>query len=446
MCAIFGVIGVDDAGRVAVSALGTVQHRGQSAAGVSTIDKGRLYTHKGAGLVAEVFNKKLDLDRALPGNAAIGQVRYPTTGEEDLEENFQPLVDRGRKTAVAHNGNLINFLERRAALMADGATFNGTSDTELFLPELARTNPTEAWTDRLSQVFARVHGAYSLLLLTENGLTAAVDPYNFRPLCYGRYRGGYVFASETVALDYLGATDVRHIDGGEIVEVTHDGTLTTTRFADAPVRRRCRFEEIYFARPSSATFGEPTSPKRRHLGRLLAERFPIEGQNVVVCPVPDSGRAVAHAYAHTLALPIVIGLDKNRYGGRTFIVPGQGARELAVRMKFNVDAEEVRGKVVVLIDDSLVRGTTMMELVHLMFAAGALEVHVLIGSEPVTHPCHYGIDTPKREHLIAAALSIEEIRARIQATSLNYLAPEDLDQVFDPALWCNACFNGVSPT
>lgn len=440
-CGVVGIAAVDGAAELASLALHALQHRGQESAGITVADGHRLLTHKRMGLVADVFDE--NTTRTLTGTYAIGHVRYSTSGASHLL-NAQPLQAASHRGSVslAHNGNLVNAHELRREMELQGSIFSTTSDTEVILHLLAR-HPGEAVEEALREILPRVKGAYSLVALTRDRLIAVRDPYGFRPLCLGRYRDSYVVASESCAFDIIGARYLRDIEPGEMV-VLGDGELSSRRLAVTAPERRCVFEHVYFSRPDSIVFGQHVESARRRCGEILGREAPAEAD--LVCAVPDSSNTAALGYARATGLPYELALIRNHYVGRTFISPAQKVRDMSVRIKFNPVGEVVAGKRVVMIDDSIVRGTTMRKLVKLMRAAGAAEVHLRIASPPVTNPCYYGIDTPVRNELIASSHSVDEIRTYLRVDSLAYLSREGLlEAVADQGNHCDACFTGNYP-
>lgn len=440
-CGVVGIAAVEGASELASLALHALQHRGQESAGITVADGHRLLTHKRMGLVAEVFDE--GTTRALSGNWAIGHVRYSTAGGSNLL-NAQPLQVASHRGTVslAHNGNLVNAHELRREMELQGSIFSTTSDTEVILHLLAR-HPGAQVEDALLDVLPRVKGAYSLVALTRDRLIAARDPYGFRPLCLGRYRDSYVVASESCAFDIIGARYLRDIAPGEMV-VLGDGELSSRQLPVKARERRCIFEHVYFSRPDSIVFGQNVESARRRSGEILGREAPADAD--LVCAVPDSSNTAALGYSRVTGIPFELALIRNHYVGRTFISPAQKVRDMSVRIKFNPVAEVVAGRRVVMIDDSIVRGTTMRKLVKLMRSAGAAEVHLRIASPPVTNPCYYGIDTPVRNELIAASHSVEEIRTYLRVDSLAYLSLAGLlEAAGDQDNHCDACFTGNYP-
>jgi len=440
-CGVVGVAGCRGAGELATLALHALQHRGQESAGVSTADGHVVRTHRAMGLVADTFDE--ELVRSLDGMFSIGHVRYSTTGSS-LLLNAQPLqVTCHRGTvAVAHNGNLVNAHLLRRRMEQDGSIFSTTSDTEVFLHLIARSRAT-TFAEAVLDALTEVEGAYSLLVLTRDRLIAARDPYGFRPLCLGRYGNHHVIASESCAFDIMGGTYLRDIEPGEMVVLDGNG-LASHRFAPARIVRQCVFEHIYFSRPDSTVFGASVDLIRRDCGRLLGQESPANAD--FVSAVPDSSNTAALGYAHATGLPFELALIRNHYVGRTFISPAQKVRDMSVRIKFNPVRQLVAGKRIVLVDDSIVRGTTMRKLVKLIRAAGAAEIHLRIASPPITHPCYYGIDTPVRNELIASSHTVEEIATYLRVDSLRFLSLEGLLRATgQPQRYCSACFTGEYP-
>lgn len=436
-CGVFGIAGHPEAARMTYLGLYALQHRGQESAGILSSDGTRLYCEKGMGYVAEVFNDQ-NLSGLL-GDAAIGHVRYSTTGES-LLANAQPILSESRRGPIAlgHNGNLVNAAQLRQQLEKEGAIFQSTTDTEVILHLLARS-PLENLTDALHSVLATVQGAYSLLLQTRRQIYAIRDPFGVRPLCLGRLNGAWVIASETCAFDLIGAHYVRDVGPGEILRI--EGERAESSFLPPTPRHAfCIFEHVYFSRPDSKVFGRSVNQSRYLMGRRLAREAPVQADLVV--PVPDSGLTAALGYADESKISFKFGLIRNHYVGRTFIEPKKSIRHFGVKVKLNPVKELLDGRRVVLIDDSIVRGTTSRKIVELVRAAGAREVHLRISSPPTISPCYYGIDTPTREELIAANKSVEETRDFTGADSLAYLSMEGMKAaVFDQQNFCSACFD-----
>ncbi|HYZ89215.1 MAG TPA: amidophosphoribosyltransferase [Myxococcales bacterium] len=439
-CGVFGVFGHPEAANLTYLGIHALQHRGQESAGIAALDGGKIQVHKAMGLVADIFGAET-LAR-LPGDAAIGHTRYSTAGQSRIE-NAQPFVSSGAAgpIAVAHNGNLVNAEEIRAELEAQGAIFTGSSDTELLLHLIARERaPTPV--ERIQRALQHVRGAYSLLLLTGDSIVAVRDPLGFRPLVLGKLRGGApVVASETCAFDLIEAQMVREVEPGEMIVADHSGVRTVQKI---PPQRsgKCIFELIYFARPDSQVFGRSVYRTRKELGRRLAIEQPADAD--VVVPVPDSGVAAALGYSEQSGIPYDMGLIRSHYVGRTFIEPSQSIRHFGVKLKLNPVQHVVKGKRVVIVDDSIVRGTTSRKIVKMVRDAGAKEVHVRISAPPTKWPCYYGIDTPVRKELIAATHTVDEIAKYITADSLGYLSEKGMHEAVraEPRTFCDACFTG----
>jgi amidophosphoribosyltransferase len=437
-CGIVGLYGIQGAAPLAALGLHALQHRGQESAGIVTSHEGRLFCHKGMGLVSAVFSP---LVSPLPGDVAIGHVRYSTAGGSSLS-NAQPLVGRylGGEVAIAHNGTLAASAALSASLVRRGALFQTTTDTELFLHLLAQEQATGE--GAVATVLAHAGPAFALVLLFPDRMIAARDPWGFRPLVLGRLGKGYAVASETCAFDQMGAVYEREVRPGEMI-ICDDGGCRSRRFGDSGgVLSRCLLEHIYFARPDSVVFGATPHVVRWQSGVVLAGEQPVEADLVVA--IPDSGISAAMGYASALGLPMERGLIRNHYVGRSFIAPGPEARAMAVRMKHNVVREVVRGRRVVLVDDSLIRGTTTATLSRDLRDAGAVEVHLRIACPPTRHPCLYGVDFPRREELLAHRYSIQEIQDRLNMDSLGYLSLEGLAGIFgeEKGSFCTACWTG----
>jgi amidophosphoribosyltransferase len=441
-CGVFGIFGHFEAAHLTYLGLHGLQHRGQESAGIVSSDGTRLFAERGMGHVGKVFFKS-NLDR-LAGTMAIGHVRYSTAGESKLV-NAQPLrIESGRgEMAIAHNGNLVNAARVRGDLERVGSIFQTTSDTEVILHLIARSsreNLEEAIVDALKQV----EGAYSLVFLFPGKMIAVRDPRGFRPLSLGRLGSATLITSESCALDLIDAEFVRDLQPGEMMVVTEDGIASYHPFPPAKPAP-CIFEYIYFARPDSLLYGRSVNVVRKALGVELAREQPAPADLVV--PVPDSGLSAALGYARESGIPFEFGLVRNHYVGRTFIEPRQSIRHFGVKLKLNTVRNLIAGKRVVLVDDSIVRGTTSRKIVAMVRAAGALEIHVRISCPPTTGPCHYGIDTPRRSELIASSHTVEEIRKFIQADSLGYLSRDGMYRAVGDlqAELCDACFTGNYP-
>ena len=443
-CGVAGVFGHLEAAKLAYLGLYALQHRGQESAGIVSSDGVDLHLEKGMGLVQEVFQPQI-LAR-LPGTAAVGHTRYSTAGDTSLM-NAQPIVidcNKG-KLALAHNGNLTNAAKLRRNLEHRGSIFQTTSDTEVIVHLVARSsahNLEGALGDALNQV----EGAYSLLVLTRDELFAIRDPRGFRPLCLGRLGDSWLVASETTAFDLIDAQYVREIEPGELVRISRAG-VESLHFAPQKQHQFCVFEHVYFSRPDSVVFGRAVQTSREELGRQLAREAGVDADLVV--PVPDSGVTAAVGYAAESGIPFRFALIRNHYVGRTFIEPSQKVRDFGVRLKLNPVRSLLEGKRVVLIDDSIVRGTTSRKIVRMIRNAGAKEVHMRISCPPTISPCYYGVDTPSRKQLIAANKSVEEIREYIGADSLAYLSLEGLKKACgegEKISYCSACYTGKYPT
>jgi len=442
MCGIFGIEGHDDAANHVYLGLYALQHRGQESAGIVSFDGRRMLVERGMGHVAEVFPAKV-LDR-LPGRRAIGHTRYSTSGSSVLA-NAQPIVVRTSmgSIAIVHNGNLTNAKAIRQKLESEGSIFQTTSDTEVILHLVAR-NPRPDIVDSVLVALGEIEGAFSLLVVTENAIVAARDPHGFRPLAMGKLGAATCFASESCAFDLLGASFVRELDPGEVV-VVHGSAIQSYRLVEPNRPKRCIFEHVYFARPDSVVFGDPVGEVRIRLGAQLAREAPAVAD--IVVPVPDSGLFAAQGYSRESGLPFEFGMTRNHYVGRTFIEPRQSIRNFGVKVKLNPVRSLIRDKRIVLIDDSIVRGTTSRKIVRMMREAGAAEVHLRISSPPTAWPCYYGIDTPRRRELIAASHSLEEIRSYVEADSMAYLSVDGLlaSVSGERASYCTACWTGDYP-
>jgi amidophosphoribosyltransferase len=445
MCGICGIAGIDHAAQLTYLGLYALQHRGQESAGIAAVDRdGEMHAHRGMGLVQEVFSP--DVLSALTGDVAIGHTRYSTTGSSVLA-NAQPGMVKYHSgpLALAHNGNLINARALRDDLVRKGSIFQSSSDSEVIVHLIARSEAREP-EDQILDALERVEGAYSLLLTIGRTMYLIVDPRGFRPLALGELKGGYVAASETCALDILGAKLVREMGPGEWLKI-EDGRVVDLPPLPARPSRRCIFELIYFSRPDSTVFGHSVDRVRRALGHQLAREQPAPGADCVFS-VPDSANAMALGFAEQSGLKLEHGLIRNHYVGRTFINPGQAARDLKVRIKFNPVKDVIAGKSVVVVDDSLVRGTTSKSLVRMIRQAGARAVHFRLASPPITGPCYYGIDTPTREELIAATEDLDSIRRHLEVDTLGYLSIAGMHRAVssDPDRFCDACFSGHYPT
>jgi amidophosphoribosyltransferase len=447
-CGVVAIYGHPEASKLAYLGLYALQHRGQESAGICTSDGSHIHTKKDMGHVADIFtNSAL---AALPGELAIGHTRYSTTGDTVLlnAQPFSVICNKG-SIAVAHNGNITNAGELRSALQRRGAIFQASSDTEVILHLIAHSSE-RTFAGALRDALLQLEGAFSLVFLAEDRIIVARDPHGFRPLAVGEMesQGGrkcYAFASETCAFDLIGATYLHDVEPGEMVIVGPEG-ITRERYAPMQALAQCAFEHVYFARPDSMVFGRAVAESREQLGRLLAREAPADAD--IVVPVPDSGVAAALGYAAESGLPYRQALIRNHYVGRTFIEPSQAIRDFGVKLKLNAVRHVLKGQRVVLVDDSIVRGTTSRKIVRMVRAAGASEVHLRISCPPTISPCFYGVDTPTRGELIASNHSIEEIRRFVEADSLGYLSLGSLRKAVgdERGEYCYACYTGDYPT
>ncbi len=446
-CGVFGIFGHPEAANLTYLGLYALQHRGQESCGIVASDGCRMKSHLGMGLVADVF-KSDDIFEGLPGKSAIGHVRYSTAGGNGLQ-NCQPIMvnySRG-SIAVAHNGNLVNAQEIRNALEQTGSIFSTTADTETIIHLIARTQ-SDSLVERISESLNQIRGAYSLVFLTETRMVAVRDPNGFRPLSLGKVDGAIVVASESCAFDLIEAEYIREVEPGEMIVVDKDGMKSYFPFSKEIQPTPCIFEYIYFARPDSRIYDRMVYPVRKEFGRELARQFPVDAD--LVMAVPDSGVPAAMGYAEESGLPFELGLIRNHYVGRTFIEPQQSIRHFGVKLKLNPVREIIQGKRVVVVDDSIVRGTTSRKIVKMIRNAGAKEVHVRISSPPTSFPCFYGIDTPSRKELISASHTVDEIARYITADSLCYLENEGMHRAVqrfgaEKVSFCDACFSGKYP-
>jgi amidophosphoribosyltransferase len=450
-CGVMAVHNHAEASTLAYLGLHQLQHRGQESAGIVSSDGGRMHVHKAMGLVADIFTEEV-LGK-LPGNLAIGHTRYSTTGDSAVL-NAQPIMVDCNKglIALAHNGNLVNAWEIRGRLEAQGSIFQTTSDTEVIVHLIAQSKE-HTLPEAVCDALRRIEGAFSLVLMTRDRIFAVRDPRGFRPLSMGRIRNGagserdtIVFASETCAFDLIGAVYERDVKPGEMVVVGPEG-ISSRFFAAEMKQSSCIFEHVYFSRPDSVVFGRAVQASREALGRQLAKESPVEAD--IVVPVPDSGVTAALGYAAESGLPFRFGLIRNHYVGRTFIEPEQRVRDFGVKLKLNPVRSLLAGKRVVLIDDSIVRGTTSRKIVRMVRDSGATEVHVRISCPPTISPCYYGVDTPEKSQLIAANKSVDEIRDYIGADSLAYLSLQGLREACaegEKTTYCTSCYTGIYPT
>jgi amidophosphoribosyltransferase len=440
-CGVFGIYGHPDAANLTYLGLYSLQHRGQESAGIVSSDGKQLYGQKAMGLVADIFVE--ERIKKLPGYAAIGHNRYSTTGES-IAVNIQPiLVNFALGTlAIAHNGNLVNAGILKDELEAYGSIFQSTMDSEVIIHLIAQSRMATMH-ERIIDALGHVHGSYSLLLITENELVAVRDPNGFRPLSLAELDGAYVVASETCAFDLIEATYIREIAPGEMVVINSKGIHSSFPFKKAEPSH-CIFEFIYFARPDSMVFGQNVYTIRKEFGRQLARETNVAAD--VVIPVPDSGVPAALGYAEEAGIPFDTGLIRNHYVGRTFIEPRQSIRHFGVKIKLNPVRDAIKGKRVVVVDDSIVRGTTSKKIIKMIRNAGATEIHMRISSPPTSYPCFYGIDTPTRQELIASSHSIEEIRKYITADTIGYISMDGIQKVVPYRMnYCAACFDGAYP-
>jgi amidophosphoribosyltransferase len=450
-CGVFGVYGADTASAMVALGLHALQHRGQEAAGITSWDGEEFHTHRAMGHVAGNFDKD-DIIRQLAGHVACGHVRYSTTGETALR-NVQPLYAElsSGGFAVAHNGNISNAMNLRKRLVRDGAIFQSTSDTEVIIHLVAKSR-YRTLLDRFIDALKQVEGAYSLICLTPEGMIACRDPLGIRPLVMGRLGDAIIFASETVAFDVVGAEYIRQVEPGELIVVTHGCEIRSHRpFGDAAQARPCIFEHVYFARPDSIVDGNSVYSVRKGIGAQLAIESPVDADLVI--PVPDSGVPAAIGYAQESGIPFELGIIRSHYIGRTFIQPGDKVRHLGVKLKHNANRALIDGKRIVLIDDSIVRGTTSLKIVQMMREAGAKEVHMRIASPPTRHSCFYGVDTPERAKLLAHKMDVSQMCSFIHADSLAFVSIDGLYRAIGESRregnqpqYCDACFTGDYPT
>ena len=441
MCSVIGIFNVPEASKYAYFGLFSLQHRGQEAAGIASSDGQKIHIAKGRGLVTQVFDEnKLS---KLTGKSAVGHTRYSTAGEDSVLD-AQPIFARYDlgQIAVVHNGNLTNAKRVRKELIKEGAIFQTFMDTENLIHLIARSHKEHLY-DRIIEALHQVEGAYSFIFLSRKKMFAVRDPHGFRPLSMARLGDGWVVASETCAFDLIGAEYVRDIKPGELV-VFEEGKEPRSIQVFAPKPHKCIFEYIYFARPDSNIFGKNVYKLRKAMGRELAKEYPVEADMVI--PVPDSGVAAAIGYAEESGIPFDLGIIRNHYVGRTFIEPTQEIRDLKVKMKLNPIKNVIKGKRLIVIDDSIVRGTTSKKIVNILKEFGAKEVHMRISAPPTTGPCYYGVDTPTKEELISSRMSVEETRKYIGADTLAYLSIEGLlRSVGNDLSYCMACFDGNYP-
>jgi len=441
-CGVFGVINVENASEVLYYGLHALQHRGQEGAGIISVDDSQFYRIRGQGLVTEVFNEQNM--QTLKGSAAIGHVRYSTSGGS-LLENVQPFLFRHSTGdfALCHNGNLVNSHHLRSALEREGSIFQTTSDSEIFA-HLIKKDHQKNRLEAIKEALNKIEGAFAFLALTKDKLYIMRDKNSLRPLSLGKLNGGYVVSSETCALDIVGATFIRDIKPGEVLIIDKHNEMIQDFYAEKTYHNLCAMEYIYFSRPDSVIEGVNVHASRKEAGRILAKEAPVEAD--IVVGVPDSSLSAATGYSEAMNIPYEMGLIKNKYVGRTFIQPSQSMREKGVKMKLSPLKSIVYGKRVVLVDDSIVRGTTSKKIIKMLREAGATEIHMRIASPAITHPCFYGVDTSTYEELIASKKTLEELKTYIGADSLAYLSIEGLYQATQKKKLCVSCFTGKYPT
>tara|TARA_Y100000588_G_C14264784_1_gene929351 strand:- start:400 stop:1830 length:1431 start_codon:yes stop_codon:yes gene_type:complete len=441
-CGVFGIYGHENAAHMTYLGLYALQHRGQESAGIAVVNENRVKLSRAMGYVSDVFSE--DKLVGLVGNSAIGHVRYSTFGDSRVV-NAQPmLIDCSHgQIALCHNGNLVNGAELRKKLVQEGSIFQTNSDTEVVVHLYAKSN-AKTVEDAIVESVSQVAGAFSLVMLTSDNLIAVRDPHGFRPLALGRLGDAHVVCSETCAMDLIGATYVREVEPGEVLVIGPSGLRSYKPFPER-TSSHCVFEHVYFARPDSYVFGQSVNEVRTNLGRLLAKESHVDAD--VVIPIPDSGLCAASGYAEMAGVPLRMGLIRNHYVGRTFIQPQKSIRGFKVKVKLNTVRDIINGQRVILVDDSIVRGTTSRKIVGMIKAAGASEVHMRISCPPTVSPCYYGIDTPHSDELIAATQSVEEIREFLGADSLSYLSLDGLNEAVgnQHTKYCNACYTGQYP-
>jgi len=448
-CGIFGISGAETASAMVALGLHALQHRGQEAAGITSFDGRDFHTHRAMGHVAGNFDRD-EIIRGLPGNTACGHVRYSTAGETALR-NVQPLYAdlASGGFAVAHNGNISNAMKLKRDLVRRGSIFQSTSDTEVII-HLVATSTYRTLLDKFIDALKQVEGAYSLICMTPEGVLACRDPLGIRPLVMGRLDSAIIFASETVALDVVGAEYIRSVEPGELILV-RDGEIQSLRPFGTTDPRPCIFEHVYFSRPDSIVDGSSVYSVRKAIGAQLAIENPVEADLVI--PVPDSGVPAAIGYAQESGIPFELGIIRSHYVGRTFIQPGDKVRHLGVKLKHNANRALITGQKIILVDDSIVRGTTSLKIVQMMREAGAVEVHMRIASPPTRHSCFYGVDTPERAKLLAAQMNVQQMADYIHADSLSFVSIDGLYRALGEAKradirpqYCDACFTGDYPT
>jgi amidophosphoribosyltransferase len=446
MCGIFGIINSKLAAETCYYGIHALQHRGQESAGIISADEEMVYAHHGMGLVNEVFSDAATLGQ-LEGNMAIAHNRYSTTGASS-SVNIAPLLFKHQRSfiAVAHNGNLVNLEKTIEQLESDGALFKTSTDTEIIVHLIVRSK-AESFPEKVASALKRIEGAYSLLIMTRKLLVAARDPYGLRPMVMGKLGEATVFASETCAFDLIGAEYIRDVEPGEIIAIDRESAeIESFRFAPKVTPKHCIFEMVYFSRPDSRVFGDNVDRARRKLGKNLAIESDHDHAHLVLS-VPDSSNTIAIGFARRSEVKFDIGLIRNHYVGRTFIAPLQSERDLKVHLKFNTVKGVLEGRNIILVDDSIVRGTTLKKLIKLLREAGVKEVHVRIASPPISHPCYYGLDFPTHHELVTYQRSLDEICAHIGADSLHYLSVQGLleSMAEAPDHYCTACFTGKYP-
>lgn len=441
-CAVAGVYGNHEAANLVYLCLYALQHRGQQGTGIAVSDGEAIKYEKKHGLVSDVYTRKKL--KKLSGKLAIGHNRYPTDGIL-TEANLQPIVAELPigQCALAYNGNLINAFDIRKKLIADGSIFSTGTDCETIMHMLAKKLKNMELIEALGEVMNEITGVYSLTFITGNTLIGIRDPYGVRPLALGMMKDGYVIASETVAFDLIDTSFLREIEPGEMIVIDASGIKSFFPFKIKPEKAPCVFEHVYFARPDSFMFGQSVYQVRKDFGRMLAKECPVNADMVI--PVPDSGITATMGYAEESKIPMEMGLIRNHYIGRTFIEPSQSIRDFGVRIKLNPVKELIKGKRIIVVDDSIVRGTTSKKIVKMLRDAGASEIHMRISSPPTMYPCYYGIDTPRRKELISNTHSEEEVRKYIGADSLGFISWEGMQKVLNGQNFCNACFSGKYP-
>lgn len=442
-CGVFAITNVAEASHLAYLGLYSLQHRGQESAGIVTQQNGQVFQHHGMGLVADVFSEE-NLNK-LHGDCAIGHVRYSTTGSSNLT-NAQPILCDYRRgwLAVAHNGNLINTQELRSELESKGSIFRTTTDSEILIHLLARS-PQKDFLKALQESLQLLRGAFSMVLMNEDYVIGLRDPLGIRPLSLGRHKDGFVFSSESCGFDIIDAEYMRTVEPGEMVIITKDGSMESRFFSTPERHAQCIFELVYFSRPDSFIFGREVNPARENLGRILWQECPTKGD--VIVPVPDSSVCSALGYSQESGIPFKQGIIRSHYIGRTFIEPSQSIRDFGAKIKYSPVRSVLEGKRVIVVDDSIVRGTTIRKIVKMIRKCGAIEIHLRIASPVWIEPCYYGIDTPERSRLIGATHTLDEIKTHLRVDSLHYLTTDGLHKAIGGSEneFCNACFSGKYP-